>query len=84
MSRRFESESYKCMLPVESLSDELSKQEQKTGTFSEVSTPTNLQHLFEIVVAVVAVGLLLLLCNFISHDWLTCFYLEKLNLHRPL
>ena len=80
MSRRFES--YKYMVPVESLVDELSKQEQKkTETFSEVPTPTNSQHLFEIVVALLAVGLLLLLCKFISNDWLTHFYL---NLHRPL
>ena len=41
-----------------------------------------LPNFLEMLMALVSMGILLLLCMFISHDWLTYFYLAIQNLHK--
>ena len=73
-----------------SLKDGLSKDEkrmERVANYLDVTrpiTPSRLQCITEIIIAIVLVGLLLLLCKTVSQKWLTHFYTEMLKVQKPM
>lgn len=83
-------QSYEYKTPMKSLNDGLSKEQQRMETitnhlddYSRPASRSSCQYFLEVVIALLIVGLLLLLCNFISRGWRTRFQIEMLNAHRP-